>query len=661
MNFQHSYLKKIQKRVLVLPALIISFTVISEVIPDNNLFDLSLEELSKITVTVASRKEEHVNFAVGNVTVYSHQEIKALGGRNLRDFLDKMTSALVLTSHVFPQHKLSMRGVNTGINDTSVLVLINGNPVKNANGGGSSSALYNGISIAMIERIEVIRGPGSVLYGSNAFSGVINIVTKTRVSETSQTSIEVTLGAFNSKGLELSSQLSGQNYDIFLGVNIEQSDGDTFENITDEFGITGSYFSGFEQKTLLTSGIIGQFSFTSLYTDFEIANGGGLFKLVDQEYTDNKKYIAVGYNKKIAKNWQLKFNYLYNDQLLAWQVNNPINAHQASDSKEQQGEVYAQGNINESVELIAGASYSILEGEFELGLENHEFWRQSYFLQTAVMTDPSTKIVVGFQWNRPEETQGDLSSRLGVVKQFDQHWWLKLSYGEAFRSPFGTELFVDSPGLKGNPTLKPEQIKTYEAQLIYEDSEKQFAISLYHSKQSETITSAVVEPSSAPQYINKGEVEYQGIEVEGKISISESLLFTFNGNYQTSETDTGIKDDSFAPNEMAKVGFVYSYNKSLSISAFNRYVGKSTDLNITRDIPLNNKIPESYNLLTANLIWDLGQNFTQIEKGVSFITLYLDNILDEEIFAPDVINRGKNNSIPSHYGFNMNLSFKYNF
>ena len=134
-----------------------------------------------------------------------------------------------------------------------------------------------------------------------------------------------------------------------------------------------------------------------------------------------------------------------------------------------------------------------------------------------------------------------------------------------------------------------------------------------------------------------------------------------NIDHVTSETDTGIKDDSFAPNEMAKVGFVYSYNKSLSISAFNRYVGKSTDLNITRDIPLNNKIPESYNLLTANLIWDLGQNFTQIEKGVSFITLYLDNILDEEIFAPDVINRGKNNSIPSHYGFNMNLSFKYNF
>jgi len=125
---------------------------------------------------------------------------------------------------------------------------------------------------------------------------------------------------------------------------------------------------------------------------------------------------------------------------------------------------------------------------------------------------------------------------------------------------------------------------------------------LYHSKQSETITSAVIEAGSAPQYINKGEIEYQGIEVEGKISISETLLFTFNGSYQTSKADTGIKDDSFAPNEMVKAGFVYSYNNSLSVSAFNRYVGKSTDLNKTRGIPLNNQIPESYNLLTANFI-----------------------------------------------------------
>jgi len=641
--------------------LFLSLTVFAEVTHDDNLFHLSLDELSNINVTIASRKEESVNFAPGNVTVYSHNEIKALGGRNLRDVLDRMTSMQVITSHVFPQHKLSMRAVNTGINDTSVLVLLNGYPIKNANGGGASAALYNGISLAMIERIEIIRGPGSVLYGTNAFAGVINIVTKTSDTQIPSTDIEVTIGSFDRQGLNVTSQFSGQYYDVLFDANVEKSEGDTFNNITDVFANTGTYFSGFEQTTLMASGTINQFNFTSLYTDYKIENGGGLFKLTEQEYIDEKKYIAVGYKKKIIENWELNLSYLYNDQILKWQVNNPQNSKQASDSTEQMVEFYVQGKVADSLEIIAGISRSILQGEFALGLESFEIWRQSYFIQTSVMASLTTKIVLGVQWNRPEESEGDLSSRLGIVKHFGENWWLKLSYGEAFRSPFGTELFVDSPGLVGNSSLKPEQMKTYEAQLIYEDMKKSLAISWYRSKQRETITRSVREIDRPPSFINQGDVDYQGIEIEGKLSITEHLLFTFNANYQTSETDVGIKDDSFAPNEMVKAGVVYGYTSSLSLALFNRFIGKSTNLNETKGIALNNSVPTSYNLLTANVVWDIGQKIWKFEKRTTYITVHLDNILDEVIFAPDVINQGRNNSIPSHYGFNASISFRHTF
>jgi len=567
----------------------------------------------------------------------------------------------VITSHVFPQHKVSMRGVNSGINDTNVLLLINGNPIKNANGGGSSPALYNGISLSMIDRIEVIRGPGSVLYGSNAFAGVINIVTKNRDSLNSQTSIEVILGSFDSKGLDISSHISGENHDFILGVNIDKSDGDTFDNILDRFGNIGTYHTGFEQTTLLTSGTIGKFSLTSFYTDFEVDNGGGLFKLEEQTYLDIKKYIAIGYEDEIFENWQLKLSYLYNDQLLKWQVNNPINAQQVSDSQEKMAEAYIQGHINDNISLIAGASYSMLKGEVKYGFEQHQIWRQSYFIQSSMMANPTTKIVVGLQWNRPQESKGDLSSRIGLVKQFYDNWWLKLSYGEAFRSPFATELFVVSPGLVGNSKLKPEQIKTYEAQLMFEDDKKHLAISLYNSKQSSTISRAFVEVGSPPSYINHGGVDYKGIEIEGKLSLTERLLFTFNANYQTSETNKGVKDDSYAPNEMIKLGFVYEYSNRLSLGVFNRYIGKNTDLNETKGIPLNNPIPVAYNLLTANIEWDLDANTSLFETGSSSITLFLDNIFDEEVFAPDVINQGTNNSLPSHSGFNASINFKYSF
>jgi len=661
MKCRTGIIRQLHNLILSAAVLCVSSTAFSAASNLHGLLDLSVEELTKVKASVASRKEENVNFAAGNVSVYTHQEIEAFGGRNLRDVLDRLTGIQVITSHVFPQHKLSMRGVNSGINDTSVLVLINGNPIKNANGGGSSGALYNGISLVMIDRIEVIRGPGSVLYGSNAFAGVINLVTKTRDSAGSLTHLEASVGSFDSRGLDISSLLSGQDHNILLGANLEKSNGESVDNITDRFANTGTYHSGFDQTALMASGNIGRISFTGLYTDFAIANGGGLFKLVDQEFLDEKKYLAIGYEQAISKQWNIKLSYLYNEQILQWQINNPANAEQVSDSTEQVAEVYLQGNITEAVSIIAGSSYSALEGSVKFGFPTSDIWRRSYFSQASIMASPNTKVVAGFQWNKPEESTGDLSSRLGLVQQFGEHWWWKLSYGEAFRSPFSTEIFVVSPGLVGNPELKPEQIKTYESQLIYEDTHKRLGLSLYKSKQSETISRAVLAAGSPPTFINRGVVDYQGVEIEGKVSLTERLLLTFNASYQTSETDTGLKDDSFAPNEMIKAGFAYGYSNSLTVSVFNRYIGASTDLNKTKGIALNNPLPEAYNLLTANLIWDLGLGTKNSKKGATLLTLYLDNILDEDVFAPDVINQGTNNSLPSHYGFNASISLSHHF
>ena len=649
------------KLALVTTIIFNSCSALSDESNIESLVSMSLAELLNVKVSIASRREENLNFSPGNTTVYSNQEINAFGARNLGDVLDRMTSMQIITSHIFPHNKLSLRGVNTGLNDTSVLILINGYPFKNANAGGSSPALYRGFPLSVIDRIEVFRGPGSVLYGSNAFAGAINIVTKTSQSSTTSSNIQATVGSFNKKSFEISSQFSGHNYDVLVGANTQTSDGDTFQNITDRFGNTGSYSSGFEQGTVVTSGSIGHFNFTGLYTDYEADNGGGLFKLGDQQYLDKKQYLAVGYSNDLSESWTINLSYVYNDQILEWEVNNSENLHQENDSLEQIAEIISQGLLFENVNVMLGTSRSILKGEVKHGFAPYEIWRQSYFAEASQMVNPTTNIIVGFQWNRPEESEGDLSSRFGVVKQFGENWWLKLSYGEAFRSPFGSELFVDSAGLKGNPALKPEHLKTYETQLNYIDETKQFAVSVYHSDQGDSITRAVLVIGDIPTIVNQGDVEYQGVELEGKVSLTDNLQFTFNANYQTSKTDTGIKDDSFTPNEMIKAGFVYGYSENLSIALFNQYIGESTNLNKTRGVPITNPIPDSYHLLTANLTWDISQYTRQYGEGESSISVYLDNLLDEEIFAPDLMNAGRTNSIPSHDGFSLNIRFQYEF
>ena len=81
-------------------------------------------------------------------------------------------------SFLFPRNMASIRGNLIKHEDNHVLVLINGRPFRDVTLGGVNFSIYTAFPIHMIERVEVIRGPGSVLYGTNAFTGVINVVTK---------------------------------------------------------------------------------------------------------------------------------------------------------------------------------------------------------------------------------------------------------------------------------------------------------------------------------------------------------------------------------------------------------------------------------------------------------------------------------------------------
>jgi outer membrane cobalamin receptor len=81
-------------------------------------------------------------------------------------------------SPLVPRNVASIRGDLIKQEDNHVLVLINGRPFRDTTFGGINFSICTAFPIQTIERVEVIRGPGSVLYGTNALSGVINIVTK---------------------------------------------------------------------------------------------------------------------------------------------------------------------------------------------------------------------------------------------------------------------------------------------------------------------------------------------------------------------------------------------------------------------------------------------------------------------------------------------------
>jgi len=140
-------------------------------------FDLSLKELMNIKITGATLSEENLLSVPAAVTVISSTEIKRLGFTRLDQLMNYIPGYQSYRTDSHSQsYVFSSRGRRIGNAGREVLILLDGMRINDDWAGGATSK-EPVISLANVERVEFMRGPGSAIYGSNAFLGVINIIT----------------------------------------------------------------------------------------------------------------------------------------------------------------------------------------------------------------------------------------------------------------------------------------------------------------------------------------------------------------------------------------------------------------------------------------------------------------------------------------------------
>lgn len=165
---------------------------------DQSLWDIPLEELGQIrVVSIASGTETPLDKAAAVTSVINADDIAAIGATDLDEMLETVPGLHVNHSDQGFSPKYVFRGI-TSSNNAQALVLINGIPATTMVYGNRGNA-WGGMPVKAIERIEVIRGPGSALYGADAYSGVINIITKGPDSIGGQT-VGGRLGSFDTRG-----------------------------------------------------------------------------------------------------------------------------------------------------------------------------------------------------------------------------------------------------------------------------------------------------------------------------------------------------------------------------------------------------------------------------------------------------------------------------
>ena len=191
-----------------------------------DLSSLSLQQLMQIevpTVFSASKLQQKTTEAPSSVTVITSDEIKRYGWRTLGDLLASVQGFYITYDRDY--QFLGARGVNLGDFNSRILLLINGHRINNDLNDGAAIGTAFILDIDLIDRVEIVRGPGSVLYGNNAFFGVIDVITR-QGNQVNGIEASGSYGSFNAaSGRVTLGQRFTNGLNIVLSGTVYHSDG----------------------------------------------------------------------------------------------------------------------------------------------------------------------------------------------------------------------------------------------------------------------------------------------------------------------------------------------------------------------------------------------------------------------------------------------------
>ena len=631
------------KRNLIMKAhlfLTLSIAVFLSSVPavaqDNELDTLLAMDLSELaTVSIASKREETVDEAPGIINVITADDIKTYGANNLMDVFRHLPALFPLSMYILPNNVSSIRGQSAGSQDVRVLILIDGRPMREYWAGGINSPIYESFPISAIEQIEVIRGPGSVLYGTNAFSGVINIKTKhADKNNPNGGTVALTYGSFETFAQE--GHYSRAFEDGYISISGKHSDINGWDyKASDVAGIYaedkfGNEEYGFHSRLNYKGFTL---SAVSVKIDHDILGIAPTWPISD--YPIDRHMVDLQYKHEMWRDWELTLN-----TTLQW--NNFRSGDRLVDTSgnNQTYEGSISGLLTDNINLLIGGSYTHLKGDDKAishpanpNITSSSTWKSAY-TQLDYKLTKRHKLVGGVQYNYIGNSIDDFTPRLGIISNWGSGWGSKILYGEAFRAPYKSELAVNIPGVAiGDPSLKSETVTTADLQVFHRNETHYAALTLYKSKQEDTIF------LDNGLFQNGGEVDYHGAELEVEYKLSDELSLQGSYSYQRNKTGAGAKDQKLAPTHMAKLGIDYQIHEAVRLGIFDSYFSSPKPREEINPGILNvNPNEKSFHYLTANIDIDVAELFSLPNfQGVKF-SLYGDNLLENDtVYYPDTI------------------------
>lgn len=590
------------------------------------------------TVVTATRIETPIEQVGSSVTLITADELERRQIHVVSDVLRDVPSVAVNRSGVVGnQTEVRIRGAASN----QSLVVIDGVRVNNPNGSGFD---FNGLLNLGIERIEVLRGPSSVLWGSDAIGGVVNIVTK-RAERPFQASLAVEGGSFGTGQVLGSVGSRGDQYDVlvsgtYFDTRGESSGSELRGNRERDASRIGALNlkAGLRPADNLELNLVGSYSEDS--TEFDDFVGGTEMPVVDADNDVDKTESSLRAEGKLTlldDTWE----HIVSAGLYKIDTDTRFEFADNTASEGRTNQAYYQTNYYFDTPEFGSGEHAVtfLADYKEDESENSFFAKRSirnnaYALNYNAGFNDSLFFTGGIRYDDNDRFDNTDTYRLtGAYIQRDWGTRFHGSYGKAVKNPTLTELFGFFGDFRGNPDLQPETGFGWDLGIEQSLSEGRFKgdVTYFNSR----IEDLIVGAGNTVENLN-GNSKAQGVEVSVRAMLLDGLDLT--ASYTYTETEDPDGDELVRrPKNLASLIFNYAFvggraNTNLAI----RYNGSQNDY--------------AFDSLTFERSQVTLDAFTIVDLNGSYkINEYLDvvgrveNLLDEkyeEVFGYGSVRRG---------------------
>jgi outer membrane receptor for ferrienterochelin and colicins len=688
---------KIKPTILSLVTFLFALTAIQAQITDSvmaKIYAMDIDELMNVKITTAGKKAEKVSEIPASVVLLTREDIKTSGYTTLAEVLANVPGMFTTNDYYATGSSIGIRGFCPGSDGHNVIILVNGvNQIFDI----TSAYALNKIAVPVeaIDRIEVIRGPMSVVYGSGAFYGVINIITN------EATKSELSTSAGSLKTVKVYGRSAGSQGDFSYVVNgsvynthgldipiSKMSSPSKLALLVQYFGIPNNYSTGGRlaenQKYMSFSCTYKSLTFDFSYADNPSSNyylypspssNGSIW----HTYSTN---AFVNYKKALSKYITLDGKFTYSANRLLSDYNylfNDFYGNQQNESNALEGELNAFIKVSSQFDITCGLyCRSILNVYNMFNLPsfgdpsevnqylylntNDNITTRSCFTQLNYQPFYNLKFVAGLRVeqmpaysvgilvpdstglhfpgfeSKYSETKIAFIPRLAAIWSLNERNIFKIMYGRAINRPsFFQVAYTNFNPLI--PHLQPEWITTYELNYISYISDK-FVLNaglFYNSL--DNLISRESNLDTALRYStwfgNGGKMTTTGLEITIQANPVKNCHVELSGTLQkTKNQRKGFENIkvAYSPETLGYLKVSYGFIPGMTIAATGNYVG---DMLPFYDEAYGNRIGAKVNgylLLGANLRAD------DIFNQGYYLNARCNNILNSEIRFPTTTN-----------------------